>query len=42
MAMFPKIVVDIVIPERENKPVHGKMYSDPCRGRGYSVRREFS
>jgi hypothetical protein len=40
--MFPEKVVDIVILERENKPMHRKMYSDPCRGRGYSVRREFS
>ena len=42
MVMVPKKIVDIVIPERGNKPVHRKMYSDPCRGRGYSVRREFS
>jgi len=42
MVMYPKKKVDLVILERENIPMHRKMYSNPCRGGGYSVRRKFS
>lgn len=42
MVMSREKMFQIKLMEREDNPILGEMYSDPCRGRGYSVRRNFS